>query len=195
MVISALRAVCALRMRVRRSAIGSVMLMRRSSPARLRDARNLSAVHDLADLHARQPELAVDATGAARDRAAHALAGRARISRQRLQLRLRGGARLRRGPRVADLLFERCAFGRVLLHRLRATLLALDHARLRHTDLIPLCFRTAYFRNGKLNASSKARPCLLSLAVVVMVMSMPRVWSAWSYWISGKRICSFTPML
>src|SRR4029079_2327976 len=106
MVISALRAVCPLRMRVRRSAIGSVMLMRRSSPARLGDARNLAAIDDLADLHARQPELAVHAARAARDRAALALPRRARVAGHRLQFRLRGGACLGRGARAADQLFQ-----------------------------------------------------------------------------------------
>src|SRR6185295_9375549 len=106
MVTSCLRACCALRMRVRRSAIGSVMLMRRSSPARLGQARNLAAIGDLADLHARQAELAIHAARAAGDRAAIALAARARIPRHRLQFRLRGGTRLGRGARTADLLFE-----------------------------------------------------------------------------------------
>src|SRR5262245_63418839 len=90
MVISALRAVCPLRMRVRRSAMGSVMLMPRSSPARLGHARDLAAVHDLADLHARQPELAVHATGTTRDRATLAPARSTRVARLLLQLRLRG---------------------------------------------------------------------------------------------------------
>ena len=42
-------------------------------------------------------------------------------------------------------------------------------------------------------ACSSARPCLSSLAVVVMVISMPRSWSMVSYWISGKMICSLMP--
>ena len=52
-----------------------------------------------------------------------------------------------------------------------------------------------YLRNGKLKASSSALPALSFFAVVVMVMSIPRSWSIWSYWISGKMICSFTPRL
>src|SRR5688572_23139291 len=119
---SVLRAVCALRMRVSRSAMGSVMLMPRSSPARLRDARDLAAVHDLADLHARETELAVHATGAARDRAAHAAAGGARIARLRLQLRLRGRALFRRAARAADDLLQLRTLCGVLLHDPRATL-------------------------------------------------------------------------
>ena len=42
------------------------MLIRRASPARLGHARDLAAIHDLADLHARQPELAVHVTGRSR---------------------------------------------------------------------------------------------------------------------------------
>src|SRR5580658_8553291 len=85
---------CALRIRVRRSAIGSVMLMVRASPARLGKARNLPAVRRLAQLRAREAELAVHAARAARDRAAVALAGLAGIARLLLQLHLRGCALL-----------------------------------------------------------------------------------------------------
>src|SRR5215831_9590985 len=106
MLTSLLRAVCALRMRVRRSAMGSVMLIRRASPARLGHARDLAAVHDLADLHARQSELAVHATGAARDRAALAPTRRARVTRLLLQLRLRGEPLFRRAARAADDLLQ-----------------------------------------------------------------------------------------
>ena len=72
-----------------------------------------------------------------------------------------------------------------------AALLALDHACLGHA--VRFLVDARYLRNGKLTASSSARPCSLVVAVVVMVMSMPRNWSIWSYWISGKMICSFTP--
>src|SRR5688572_1620905 len=100
-------------MRVRRSAMGSVMLIRAPSPARLAEARNLAAVRDLADLHARETELAVHAPRAAGDRAAVALARGARIARQRLELCLRGRAVLRRGPRAADQLLQFRALRRV----------------------------------------------------------------------------------
>src|SRR5579883_1988917 len=129
---SALPAVWPLRMRVRRSAIGSVMLMWRSSPARLREARDLAAVGNLADLHPREAELAVDPARAPRDRAALAAARRARVARLRLQLRLRSRALLGGGLGIADQLLELGPLRRVSLHDLGATLLALDHARLRH---------------------------------------------------------------
>jgi hypothetical protein len=58
-----------------------------------------------------------------------------------------------------------------------------------------LVLAIGHFLNGKLNASSSARPRLSSPAEVVIVMSMPRTWSIWSYAISGKMICSFTPKL
>src|SRR5689334_22683597 len=139
MLTSVLRAVCALRMRVRRSAMGSVMLIRRASPARLGHARDLAAVHDLADLDARETELAVHATGTARDRAAIAVTRRARIARLLLQLRLRGEFLFGGAARAADDFLQLRTLRRVLLHDPRATLLALDHARLGHTVWYSCC--------------------------------------------------------
>src|SRR5215469_10737421 len=135
---SLLPAVWPLRMRVSRSAMGSVMLMRRPSPARLGEARDLAAACDLADLHPRQAELAVHAARAPGDGAALALPRWTRIARQRLQRRLRGGPLLGRALRASDQLLELRALGRVLFHDPGATLLALDHARLRHIDKIPV---------------------------------------------------------
>src|SRR5262252_3214375 len=86
---SALPAVWPLRMRVRRSAIGSVMLMVSASPARLGETRDLAACGDLADLHACQPELAVHPARAPGDGAAVALPRGAGIARLCLQGRLR----------------------------------------------------------------------------------------------------------
>src|SRR3984957_12289195 len=85
---------CALRMRVKRSAIGSVMLIVRASPTRLRQAWNLAAIGSLAQLGARKPEFAVHAARAARDRAAIALPGSTRVARLLLQCNLRGFASL-----------------------------------------------------------------------------------------------------
>src|SRR5215813_12006435 len=133
--------------------MGSVMLMRRPSPARLGKARDLAATGDLADLDTRQPELAVHAARAPSDRAALALSRRTGIARHRLQRRLRSRALLGRGLGASDQLLELRALRRVLLHDPGATLLALDHARLRHR-----LYGSCYFRNGKLNASSNARP-------------------------------------
>src|SRR5579864_5155210 len=129
---SLLPAVWPLRMRVRRSAIGSVMLMRRPSPARLGQARDLAAACDLADLHARQPELAVHPARAPGDGAAVAVPRGTGIARLRLQRGLRGHTLLGRALGTADQLPELRAPGRVLFHDPGATLLALDHARLRH---------------------------------------------------------------
>src|ERR1700747_2911613 len=130
---SALPAVWPLRMRVRRSATGSVMLMAFvPSPARLRQARNLAARGHFADLHPREAKLAAHAARAARDGGAVALARGARVPRHRLQCRLRRYALLGRAPGAADQLLELRAFCRVLLHDSCATLFALDHARLCH---------------------------------------------------------------
>src|SRR5215813_11805940 len=140
-------------MRVRRSAMGSVMLMRQPSPARLREARDLPAARDLADLDPRQPELAVHAARAPGDGAALALPRGTGIARHRLQRGLRGRTLLGRALGASDQLLELRALDRVLFHDPGATLLALDHARLRHR-----LYGSCYFRNGKLNASSNARP-------------------------------------
>src|SRR6185312_14516659 len=86
---SLLPAVWPLRMRVNRSAIGSVMLIRLSSPARLRETRNLTAVRDFANLHAGNAELAVHATRATGDCATIAHPRSAGVARLSLQLRLR----------------------------------------------------------------------------------------------------------
>src|ERR1700678_1610794 len=164
---------CALRMRVRRSAIGSVMLIVRASPARLRQARNLAAIGGLAQLGARQPELAVHAARTPGDGAAVALPRCRRVPRLLLQFRLSRFPGFPSGLRIADQLFELGAPRSVFLRYLEAFLLAHEHIRLGH-GLLP------YLRNGKLKASSSARPCLSSRADVEMVMSMPRICSIWS---------------
>src|SRR5271156_1511242 len=128
----ALPADCALRMRVRRSAIGSVMLIVRASPARLGKARNLAAVRGLAKLRARQAELAVYPARAPGDRAAVALPHGAGIARLLLKLRLRGRALFRAGLRGADKLLEFSAPGGVFLRHLQAFFLAHEHVRFRH---------------------------------------------------------------
>src|SRR6202046_65297 len=159
---------CALRMRGRRSAIGSVMLIVRASPARLGKARNFPAVRGFAQLGARQAELAIHPARAAGDRAAVALEMRTRIARGPLQLGLRRVALFRSRLGIADQLSELGAPGSVLLGYLEAALLAHEHVGLGH-GLLP------YLRNGKLKASSSARPCLSSAADVEMVMSIPRI--------------------
>src|ERR1700690_60499 len=97
---------CALRIRVRRSAIGSVMLIVRASPTRLRQAWNFTAIRRFTQLGAGKAELAVHAPRAPGDRAAIALPGLAGIARLFLQLHLRGGALFRPGLRDGDPLFE-----------------------------------------------------------------------------------------
>src|SRR3954467_5138623 len=88
---SGLPAVWALRMRVNRSATGSVMLIVRPSPARLRETWYLAPEGDFADLHARQPKLAIYTARASRDRAAITLARGARVPWHCLKFCLRGG--------------------------------------------------------------------------------------------------------
>src|SRR2546425_12242963 len=66
----ALRAAVALRMRVRKSAIGSVSMA--ASPARLHQARNLPAAHQLPQAEPAHAEAAVERPRAAAQRAAGA---------------------------------------------------------------------------------------------------------------------------
>src|SRR4051794_4790785 len=61
----------ALRMRVSMSAIGSVIMVRNSSPARLLDARDQAAVRHVAEADPADAELAVHRTGPAAQLAAH----------------------------------------------------------------------------------------------------------------------------
>src|ERR1700731_4132970 len=159
---------CALRIRVKRSAIGSVMLIVRASPTRLRQAWNLAAIGRFAQFRARQPELAIHPARAPGNRTAIALPRRARVARLLLQFHLRGGALFRTRLRVADQLFELGASLSVFIRYFEAALLAHEHVRLGH-GLLP------YLRNGKLKASNNARPCLSSCADVEMVMSIPRI--------------------
>src|SRR5467141_3267868 len=102
---SLLPAVWPLRMRVNRSAMGSVMLMRRPSPARLGETGNLTTTGDLADLHPREAELAVHAARASGNGAAVALPRRTGIARLRLQLHLRRQALF--GLRISSLSLAR----------------------------------------------------------------------------------------
>src|ERR1700752_3955647 len=87
---SLLPAVWPLRMRVSKSAMGSVMLMPGApSPARLGETRDLATACDFADLHPRQPELAIHPARAPGDGAPLALPRGTRVARLRLQRRLR----------------------------------------------------------------------------------------------------------
>src|ERR1035438_6575042 len=138
---------CALRIRVRRSAIGSVMLIVRASPARLGQARDLAAIGGFTQLGACQAELAVHAAGTSGNRAAITLPRLRRVARLLLQLDLRSLAAFRSGLRVADQLPELGASRGVFLRHLEALLLAHEHIRLGH-GLLP------YLRNGKLKASN-----------------------------------------
>src|SRR5277367_2546159 len=115
---------CALRIRVRRSAIGSVMLIVRASPTRLRQAWNLTAIGRLAQLGARQSEFAVHAARAAGNGTAIALPRDARVAGLLLQLHLRRGAFFRSGFGRPDQLLELGAPLGVFFRHLEALLLA-----------------------------------------------------------------------
>src|SRR6185436_13590982 len=80
---------CALRMRVSMSAMGSLMLMISLLPARLDHAGDLPAHRDLADLVAREAELAEGPAGPPGDGAAVAQPHGRGVAGQRLHLSAR----------------------------------------------------------------------------------------------------------
>src|SRR6478736_2559961 len=102
MLTSSCPTIWALRMRVNMSAIGSVMLIADSLPARLDHARHLAAQRELSQLVAAQAELAVHAARPARQGAAVAQARGRGVARQLLQLGARGIALLVRGLLVLE---------------------------------------------------------------------------------------------
>src|ERR1700741_1841464 len=120
-------------MRVRKSAIGSVMLIYWCSngssrlPAGLAEAGNVAAHRCFAQLGATQTELPIIAARAAGDRAALALATLARITRQRLQRRDRGFALRRRARRLANDFLQLRAPGGIGLFQVWAGLFAGGH--------------------------------------------------------------------
>src|SRR6185503_9861133 len=111
---------CALRMRVSMSAMGSVMLMRHLSPARLDDAGDLPAHRVLAQLVAAQAEFAVVAARTTGQRAAVAQPRLVGVPRQLLQLHARRVAVLVGRARVGDDRLQRLALLRVLGDQLLA---------------------------------------------------------------------------
>src|SRR5690606_21901097 len=110
------------------------------------------------------------------------------ITRQALQLQLRLPLVFIACIDVADDRFQASTLLSVLGDQLFALQLAINHALLSHLPAL-------YLRKGKLNARSNAAPSSFERAVVVMVISIPRILSTLSYSISGKMICSRTPML
>src|SRR6185503_6695753 len=99
----------ALRMRVNMSAIGSLMLIADSLPARLDHAGDLAAHRQLAQLDAAEAEFLVDAARAPGERTAVAQPHRRRVARQPLQLGARRIAVLVRRLDVVDHLEQRGA--------------------------------------------------------------------------------------
>src|SRR3990167_3344001 len=92
----------ALRIRTSMSAIGSLMLIRFSLPARLDHARHFAAQRELPQLVAAEAELAVGAARPAGQRAAVAQPHRRGVARELLQLGARFLARFVGGARVVD---------------------------------------------------------------------------------------------
>src|SRR5271170_3558526 len=117
----------ALRMRVSMSAIGSVMLIRDSLPARLDHARHLTAHRQLAQLDAAEAELAVHAPRAPGQRAAIAQPRGRGIARQLLQLGAGRVAVLVGGLLVVDHLEQRGALQLEFRDRVAALLFAELH--------------------------------------------------------------------
>src|SRR5690242_4580391 len=124
----------ALRMRVSMSAIGSVMLIALSSPARFDDARHFAAHRELTQLVAREAEFLVHAARTAGQRAAVAQPDRRGVARQLLQLDARRFLVLVGCLDVVQHLEERRAFRLEFLDRLATLLFAELHCELGHVQ-------------------------------------------------------------
>src|SRR5689334_12234740 len=127
--------ICALRIRVSMSAMGSLMLMLHLSPAGLDDAGDLPAHRVLAQLVAAQAELAVIAARASRQGATVAQARLVGVARQRLQLQARSEAVLVGHLRVVDDRLQVLALLRELRDQLHALVLPVDQSQLGHGSL------------------------------------------------------------
>src|SRR5688572_10616109 len=114
----------ALRMRVSMSAIGSLMLIADSLPARLDHAGHLAAHRELAQLDASKAEFLVDAARAPGQRAAVAQPHRRGVARQPLQLGARRVAILVRRLDVVNHLEQGGALRLELLDGVAALLFA-----------------------------------------------------------------------
>src|SRR5215831_16388939 len=123
---------CALRMRVSMSAMGSLMLISCLLPARLDHPGDLATHGDLADLVAREPELAERAAGTTRHGAAVAKAHGGSVAPQRLQLRARLLLRVVGRLRILDDRQKLLAALREFLHGRAALGLSVDDGKLGH---------------------------------------------------------------
>src|SRR3569623_2244902 len=128
----ALDTICALRMRVSRSAMGALMLMEflLALPAGLDHAGDVATEGHLADLVAGQPELAERAARAARDAAAVALAGGVCVAGQLLERQARGCALFVALLGIAGRRLQFRVFLRVLGGKLVALEFTLDQSSL-----------------------------------------------------------------
>src|SRR5262245_2075956 len=119
-------------MRVSMSEIGSVILIAASLPAGLTEAGDITAHRRLAELGAREAELAIGAVRAPRQCATIAQPNRVRVARQLLQLLLRLDLGVIGRLRVANELLELGALRGVTLDRLLAVALTHQHGFLCH---------------------------------------------------------------
>src|SRR4051794_34562048 len=132
------------------SAMGSVIMAGSSpSPTALRQAGDLAGVGELTQAHPAEAELA-------EDRARPPAATAAGVAAD-LELGLRRG------------LVDQCFLGHLAYFLLPRT-----GPRLRLRCLGAGAFGSSAWRNGKPKASSRALPAASSVAVVTIVMSMPR---------------------
>src|ERR1700679_200814 len=123
-----------LRMRVRRSPMGSVIAISSypSLPARLGHAGDLAEIRQIAKRDTREPHLAVIALGTSAELAAMMDARLGRVARQLRELQMRGEALFRGHFHVLGRRLQRGAAGGVLRRHLLALLVAVDLALFGH---------------------------------------------------------------
>src|SRR5512135_3702262 len=131
----AFSAICALRMRVNMSEIGSLMLIVSPLPACLDHTGDFAAHRVFAQLAATQAEFAERAARTPRQRTAVAQTHRAGIARKRLQLLARLGALFVTQLDVGNDRQQLRALGSKFLHCIAALLLTVNQCNLSHIAL------------------------------------------------------------
>jgi len=163
-------------------------------PACLSQARNIAPHGSFTQFVSAQTKLTVYTVRTPGNLTAATLSAGTGIPWHFLQFENRLVNLLKGTARTLDYRFQLSASGCIPGYRTDSLCFTSHHAFLGH-KLYLTVFSSDNYLKGKLKPSSKARPSSSVLALVVIVISIPRNSSILSYSISGNMICSLTPIL